>query len=242
MRQHLRRVLRAVRDGVIGQAEVPLIAQAVRRDARSTTFASAIDYVNFESVSGDVLEFGVFAGLSLAILSQAHRHDPKGMTRRFVGFDSFEGLPASQDVHPRWSVGACARLHGWHPFAAEGTPVTPQLVLDLFDRCGLDRPELHIGSFSQTAPRVVPSLYQAAAIVHVDCDLYESTRDALQGIAPALQDGTMMLFDDWFHYKAHPAKGEARAMSEFLDQHPDWRAIPYRSYGVFCNAFILSHR
>jgi len=64
----------------------------------------------------------------------------------------------------------------------------------------------------------------------------------LFGIEPALQDGAMVLFDDWFHYKGDPNKGEARALREFLSAHPRWEAVQYRSYGVFCNAFILRRR
>ena len=89
---------------------------------------------------------------------------------------------------------------------------------------------------------MVPATYPAIALVHFDCDLYESTRDALALAAPALQDGAMLMFDDWFHYRGNPRKGQARAFAEFLDQHPQWVSVPYRSYSTFCQAFILSCR
>ena len=57
-----------------------------------------------------------------------------------------------------------------------------------------------------------------------------------------LQDGAVLLFDDWFHYRGSPEKGEARAFDEFLRAHPEWRSVHYRSYATFCNAFILSRR
>jgi hypothetical protein len=101
---------------------------------------------------------------------------------------------------------------------------------------------LHAGPFAETIGRVVPATYPAIALVHFDCDLYESTRDALALTAPALQDGAMLMFDDWFHYRGNPHKGQARAFAEFLDQHPQWVSVPYRSYSTFCQAFILSCR
>jgi hypothetical protein len=79
-------------------------------------------------------------------------------------------------------------------------------------------------------------------VLHVDCDLYESARDVLESAAPALQDGSVLLFDDWFHYRAHPGKGESRAFDEFLGRRPEWDARPWGSYGTFCAAFILSRR
>jgi hypothetical protein len=184
----------------------------------------------------------VYTGISLALLAQGQAFDPKGMTRRFVGFDSFEGLPPSSDAHARWQPRDCAVNHSWHPLIEIGAAVTPAVTLDLFAACGLEAPALHAGPFAETIGRVVPSAYPAIALAHFDCDLYESTRDALALTAPAFQDGAMLMFDDWFHYRGNPHRGQARAFAEFLDQHTQWVSVPYRSYATFCQAFILSCR
>jgi O-methyltransferase len=242
VRRQLRRVLRATRDALVGRDELPVVDRLIRRDPRSQTFFSAIDFVNYERVPGDIVEFGVFTGVSLALLAKGHSFDPKGMTRRIVGFDSFDGLPPSAEPHAVWREGACRTAHGWHPLVEEGAPVTPAITRALFSACGLPEPELHEGRFDDTARPLFPARYGAVAIAHLDCDLYESTRSALHAIAPALQDGTVLLFDDWFHYRGNPTKGEARAFREFLDEHPEWTSAHYRSYATFCNSFILSRR
>ncbi len=243
MRTYIRRGLARARDLVIGKPDVPVMTRLIRGDDRATTFFAAIDYANYEGIPGDIVEFGVFTGRSLALLAQGHAFDSKGMTRRIVGFDSFDGLPASAEEHARWREGAC-RTGGaeWHPFVRPGARVTPEIVMRLFAACALPAPELHVGLFDESVPPVVPSRYPAIAVAHIDCDLYESTRSALEAIAPALQDGTMLLFDDWFHYRGHPCRGESRAFDEFLDAHREWHGVHYRSYGTFCNAFILSRR
>jgi hypothetical protein len=128
------------------------------------------------------------------------------------------------------------------PVLAPGEPVSAGTTRELFERCGLQPPLLHEGRFDEVLPRVVPSEHPAIALLHVDCDLYESTRDVLNGAAPALQDGTLVLFDDWFHYRGRPDRGEARAFHEFLAAHPEWLAVHWRSYATFCNAFILVRR
>jgi hypothetical protein len=242
VRRLIRRGARALREFAIGRDEPPIMTQIIRRDPRAPTFMSAIDYVNYERIPGDVLEFGVFTGLSLALLSQGHAFDSKGMTRRFVGFDSFEGLPASAEAHARWQPADCAVNHGWHPQLAIGGRVTPDVTRDLFAACGLAAPELHVGAFADSVAAVVPSRYAAIALMHLDCDLYESTRDALAHAAPALEDGAMLMFDDWFHYRGDPRKGQSRAFAEFLSAHPEWIATSYRTYSTFCHAFILSRR
>jgi len=238
----LRGGARVLRDIAFGRAELPLAAQIVRRDALSSMFLSAIDYINYEAIPGDVLEFGVFTGLSLAQFAHGHGFDPKGMARRFVGFDSFAGLPPDTESHARWRPADCAVNHSWHPQLPIGAPVTPDVARDLFAACGLAAPELHVGPFAETIARVVPSRYSSIALLHLDCDLYESTREALEGSARALQDGTMLMFDDWFHYRGHPRKGQSRAFTEFLEAHPEWVATSYRTYSTFCHAFILSRR
>src|SRR5258708_5368634 len=94
---------------------LPIMSEMIRRDARTATFFAALDYINYERVPGDVVEFGVYTGISLALFAQGQAFDPKGMTRRFVGFDSFDGLPPSADAHARRKPRDCAVNHSWHP-------------------------------------------------------------------------------------------------------------------------------
>jgi len=224
---------------VLGRRAVPLITELIRRDPRSATFFDAIEYTNYERVAGDIVECGVSGGLSLALLAKGATFDPKGMVRRIVGIDSFEGLPEATEPHARWRPGDCSRIQSWHPLVESGERVMPETTRRLFERCGLDGPMLHVGPFDRILPTVIPSVHPAIALLHIDCDLYESTRDVLAGVVPALQDGTIVLFDDWFHYRGNPQRGEARAFHEFLEQHPEWHAVHWRTYGTFCNAFIL---
>lgn len=238
----LNRALRALGRRLVPAAPLDTMTQVIRYDPRSDTFLRAVEFVNFERVAGDIVECGVYTGLSLAVLAKAATFDPKGMTRRIAGFDTFEGLPASAEVHARWQAGDCARAAAWHPIAQRGERVTAALTRRLFRDCGLEPPLLHEGPFARTMPAAIPSAIPAIAVLHVDCDLYESTRDVLDSAAPALQDGTVVLFDDWFHYRAHARKGEARAFHEFLERHPEWEARHWTSYATFCSAFILSRR
>jgi hypothetical protein len=226
----------------MGRVDPPVMTQIIRRDPRSQTFMNAIEYVDYEAIQGDVVEFGVFTGLSLAQFAQGHLFDPKGVQRRFIGFDSFDGLPPSVDAHARWQPADCAVNHGWHPLLAVGGRVTADVTRELFAACALPPPILHVGPFADTVRCVVPSAISAIALVHFDCDLYESTLQALEGCAPALQDGAMLMFDDWFHHRGNPRKGQARAFGEFLADHGEWTALPYRTYSTFAQAFVISRQ
>ena len=72
----------------------------------------------------------------------------------------------------------------------------------------------------------------AAAIVHIDCDLYSSTKTALHFITDLIVDGTVIIFDDWFNFIASPVKGEQRAAPEWLIQNPQIRLVPYARWGM----------
>lgn len=240
--RRLARAARAAGRELLPAAPPDLMTTIIRNDGRSETYFRAIEFVNFEQVPGDIVECGVFGGLSLALLARGASFDPNGMARRIIGIDTFEGLPAATEPHARWRTGDCAAMHAWHPLVRVGDPISAETTRELFARGGLAPPILHKGLFADVFPRIVPSDISAIALLHVDCDLYESTRDGLAGAAPALQDGSMILFDDWFHYKGHPNRGEARAFSEFLAAHPEWQAVPWRVYGTFCQAFILVRR
>jgi hypothetical protein len=238
----LTRALRSVGRRLVPPAPVSMMDQIIRNDARAGTFFRAIEFINFEAVPGDIVECGVFGGLSLAQFAKALTFDPQGIARRVIGVDSFEGLPPASEPHARWKPGDCAVTHSWHPLAQPGRPVSAAMVRELFARCDLQPPVLHVGRFADVLPPVVGRDIRAIALLHIDCDLYESTRDALAAAAPALQDGTMVLFDDWFHYKGRPDKGEARAFAEFLAAHAEWQAVPWQAYATFCQGFILVRR
>ena len=232
-------------------AGAPGAVDWLKYDARTTFFTYALQYLNWEAVEGDILEFGVANGKSLALLWRLHQEslrtwgyaDEVCHKRRCAGFDSLAGLPAGGAPHPRWAAGSFATnyLQG-HPAMAFDEPVTAEGLFRLFKLCGLPRPELEVGWFNETIAKTVGHKYKKAALVHIDSDLYESAKCVLEGVAPILENGALILFDDWFMYKGNPNEGEARAFKEFLAQHREWEAIPYQTYSVFCNSFIMRKR
>jgi hypothetical protein len=45
-----------------------------------------------------------------------------------------------------------------------------------------------------------------ASIIMIDCDLYESTVPVLEFITDLLQQGTILIFDDWFAFRGGSSK------------------------------------
>lgn len=122
---------------------------------------------------------------------------------RTVGFDSFEGLP--EDWRPGFNRGM---------FACDPPPAYPN-------------ERLVIGLFEDTLPRLrmVADTNEPLALVHIDCDLYSSTRTVLQFVGPLLRKGTVIVFDEWHGYP-EAEKHEQRAWGEYVDELDiDWDVI-----------------
>jgi O-methyltransferase len=79
----------------------------------------------------------------------------------------------------------------------------------------------------------------AACIIMIDCDLYESTVLVLEFITDLLQQGTILIFDDWFAFRGDPKKGEKRAVREWLDWNSQFTLEEYAAFGPVQRAFIV---
>jgi hypothetical protein len=108
----------------------------------------------------------------------------------------------------------------------------------MFEYYNLNKPVIIKGYFSDVGDEF-NSICAKVSVIHIDCDLYEATKDALHLVLDKIQDGTIILFDDWFNFKASPDKGEQKAFHEFLKENPRITAIEYKKYATFCNSFIL---
>lgn len=100
-----------------------------------------------------------------------------------------------------------------------------------------------VGTFADVEQREAKALkeLQPAAIVNIDCDLYDSARAALEIGARKLVQGTVLLFDDWNTFAAKQSAGERRALKEFLQNHPEFQIESWFPYEFVGQAFLV-HR
>jgi O-methyltransferase len=216
--------------------------------ARATKFygdaiQTALDYCVYGGITGDIYEFGVLAGWTARLFAERMRDT------RFFGdlylFDSFEGLPcemsdvdaASYDV----LRGIWATQMALPPdvLAEIGLPIERHIYLMLSRVISRNRIHIEKGFFSDS---LCLPLHGKAAIVHFDCDLYESTAQVFKALErdEVLQDGTILMFDDWNCNRANPAFGQRRALGEFLKRgRGRYTVSSYLNYGFNCAAFIL---
>jgi O-methyltransferase len=151
----------------------------------------------------DYLEFGVHRGKSMREWSRLVPH-PEA---RFVGFDSFEGLPED-----------------WEQ-------VGTRVDADVFDVGGrapeIDDPRVSFetGWFQDTLPRFLDTFDpQDQLVVNCDADIYSSTLYALTQCDRILVPGTIVIFDEF-----------ASVLNEF-SALADYCAAYRRDYEVIAHA------
>lgn len=184
-------------------------------------------------LAGDYYEFGMYRGYTFwSAQDAAKRAGLSGM--RFFGFDSFAGLPQPAGID----------VHG-DEFKEGDYACSYETVRENLDENGVDwsRTQLIRGYFDKS---LKPSLktehrMQPVAVALIDCDLYHSTVDVLNFLSDLLQEGSILMFDDWNCFDGADDKGERRAFREYLEQHPKWQAEAFVSFGWHGQSFIL-HR
>jgi predicted O-methyltransferase YrrM len=147
---------------------------------------------------GSALEFGVATGETLKIIADAVASD-----RTVVGFDVFTGLPET------WRTGFPAG-----EFAQREVPDVPGA-------------QIVVGLFEDELPGFLDRNEEQIAFMHVDCDLYSSTKTVLDLTGDRLAPDAVLVFDEFFNFPGWQ-RHEYRAWTEFIEG--SGRTFEYLAY------------
>ena len=195
------------------------------------------------SLKGDYLEFGVYNGTSFTNAYFAFRKADiqvrerwnyiSGQPRMFA-FDSFAGLPEIKTVD----------ING--PFKKGDYACTESVFLDNLKNNGVDLNAVITvkGFYNETLTDMTRKTHyiEKARIIHIDCDLYESAKQVLEFVTPLIQEGTIIIFDDWFQFHGNPDRGEACAFREWLALNKQFNAVEFMRRPPWSNSFIMSYK
>lgn len=152
-------------------------------------------YDRIRHFDGDVVECGLGEGNTFAMLAFFIGSENRQPPRTLWGFDSFEGWPEpdASDASPR------------KPTKGEWK-VSEEMVTRRFEESGLFKtfPNLDIritkGFVGQTLPHFPRN--RPVVFAHLDLDLYEGYRDALENLFPLVVPGGIVAFDEYREF--HP--------------------------------------
>ena len=173
-----------------------ILDQGSRNKQKFRLLKQAIDSCQ---VLGLNCEFGVHEGFTINRIAKFIGDEI------IYGFDSFEGLPES------WQMNDSISLDQGH-FAIPELPLVAPNV------------RLVKGWFETSIPIWQLTHKDTIKFIHIDCDLYSSTKTVLNALNNQIFPGSVIVFDE-FYYWARPneytnwADHEYRALGEWISDH-----------------------
>ena len=147
-----------------------------------------IDYAlsKISNKKGLILEFGVYKCETINYLAK------RLSNLKIFGFDSFEGLPENwRDGFPKGT------------FSLNEIPSVEDNVV------------LIKGWFEKSIPDFIIQNQDDIVFLHIDCDLYSSTKTIFNNLNNQIKKGTVIVFDEYFNYPGWE-NGEFKAFQEFV--------------------------
>tara|TARA_R110001606_G_scaffold353765_1_gene504432 strand:- start:80 stop:823 length:744 start_codon:yes stop_codon:yes gene_type:complete len=150
------------------------------------------------------LEFGVYTGKTINYISQFTPYTVHG-------FDSWEGLP--EDWRTEDGING-------YPKGKFGDVEMPEVSKNV---------KLYKGWFSDTLPKFVEKHKKnlKVSFIHMDADLYSSTKCVFDNLKDYIEPGCVILFDELVNYGGFDnEKGELRAFVEYISENNvEWEWI-----------------
>jgi hypothetical protein len=174
----------------------------------------------------DIYEFGTYLGQSLCgVLTYMEDNDVE--LHRYIGFDSFEGLPDEiMDINnnPFWVKGRYSinnylkkdlDIYDYKNFLHESN----RLPIRYFDKF-----EVIKGFYSDTLNKETINNHKLrpALFINIDCDLYTSTIEVLDFIFRNklfVPNKTIIRYDDWANNNMEYLTGQSKAHSEMTKKY-----------------------
>ncbi|PLX66950.1 MAG: hypothetical protein C0603_09780 [Denitrovibrio sp.] len=141
---------------------------------------------------GLYMEFGVYKGATLRIIAS-------NTSSRVYGFDSFFGMPEEWN---EWEQGAL-NLNGAVPDAPENATIVK-------------------GLFQDSLPTFLQQNNRNVSFIHIDCDLYSSTKFILDTLVDNIVPGTVIVFDEYLN-------------------HPNWKLDEYKAFQDFITKYHIEY-
>ena len=173
---------------------------------KSRVFENKFDLLKYSitqiTLDGLVMEFGVYKGETINYIAGLLPN------KQIYGFDSFEGLPET------WRYNFYKGT-----FKIDNLPNVRKNVI------------LIKGWFENILPNFVKTIGDTpVSFLHIDCDLYASTKTIFNYLKDNITAGTIIVFDEFFNYVSWE-EGEFKAFYEFVNENNvefEWIGFVYR--------------
>jgi O-methyltransferase len=189
----------------------------------------AVNYCKVAELPYVYFEFGCHSARTFSAVINASEYLKLNMMK-FYAFDSFEGLPnTSSDEDGVFQTGEFST-----PISKFKDLVKNKTNKILSDDCIVK------GFYSDSLTTELQKQMPKVGIVHIDVDLYSSTKEVLSFLKPLFTVGTVILFDDYYCFKPDGTKGEMKALTEFCEETPGFKIKEWKAYSTFGQSFFVT--
>jgi hypothetical protein len=176
----------------------------------------AIKYITKNKIQGDIVECGVWKGGSMLAAAECliQQNDK---SRNLYLYDTYEGMSEPSELDETYYNEKAESL------LSSNTDRSKNLV---WAYSALDEVKntMSLSSYSpdlihyvkvkveDTIPNIIP---KKIALLRLDTDWYESTKHEMEHLFPLLQNGGVLIIDDYGHWK-----GARKAIDEYFIKYP----------------------
>jgi len=197
--------------------------------AKIELIKKALFHCELEKIEGSYFEFGIYEGTSLYAAVNMHKKHFGSIERNFYGFDSFDDGFKYFDDNDK------------HPFFKEGDFISSYSKVKKrfkkYPNVNLIKGYLEESIFNKKTTKICGE--DKCAIIFIDTDLMNPSKIALDFIKPILEQGSIIILDDFFAYKGDSSKGTAGALNSFLSENNTIKLREYYKYGQGGISFIV---
>ena len=201
-----------VKDLLVIPRDVKLVGKEIdttRNWNEADRFENLEEALKLVTLNGHYLEFGVAWGTSINFIAER-------VNQTVYGFDSFDGLPED------WTSEV-----SFFPKGSFKQDTLPEVLSNV---------KLVKGLFGDTLPDFSKEI-ETTAFLHVDCDLYSSTKTIFEHIGHTLKPGSIIVFDEY-----QSMKDEHTAFVEWLSTTNFTAYMLVRTLGPTQVTFVLKER
>lgn len=176
-----------------------------------TYWNNLFNHLLINNVEGDIVECGVGNGQTLSFILFNLCYNDKLYNKKYIGFDSFEGFPepSIEDNSPR------------NPMKGQWSHTDENFVLENLNLMGFkdsDKKKIKLikGFFDTTFHQEIKNISKIS-LLHIDCDLYSSTKISLETWFDKIEKKGIIVFDEYLN-SVDSFPGAKKAIDEFLGE------------------------
>jgi hypothetical protein len=159
-------------------------------------------YKKIIHLPGDIVELGVFKGVSAVRLLSFRNILENNFSRKFYGFDTFSKFPKQKKNYDKLFVKKW-ELQAGHPWSNK--------KIQFFLKKKFKNFRLIKGNILNTIPTFLKTNNCKIALLHLDLDVYEATKFAINNFFPKVVKGGIIMVDDY-----NSEVGATNAINEFI--------------------------